>query len=133
MTNRRQFLQTGAALAACSFLASPGAGLKPGRFVYDRRFAPARNMAERMARQGVPLAATSGDLTDLWFNEFDLQWRKAPMVLAGMTTPRGLFVLETLAADHRMRVVSRIEHATQDRPAGDALVSWAIAPRAVRS
>jgi hypothetical protein len=133
VTNRRQFMQTGVALAAYSLIASPGADLKPARFVYDSRFAPARHMARRMAQQGVALAATSGDLTDLWFNEFDLQWRQAPMVLAGMTTVPGLFVLETLAADHRMRVVSRLEHAAHGIPASDALVAWVIAPRVVRS
>ena len=62
-----------------------------------------------------PLAETSGDLTDLWYNDFDLRWKQAPMALAGMTTRGGLFVLETLAADHRMLVVYRGTHeASQD-------------------
>lgn len=33
------------------------------------------------------------------------------MALAGITTKQGLFVLETLAADYRMRVVYRGEHS----------------------
>jgi hypothetical protein len=110
----------------------PAMNLRPERFVFDSRFAIARHMARRMALQGISPAETSGDLTDLWFNEFDLQWRGAPMVLAGLTTGRGLFVLETLAADHRMRVASRIEHAAPVELAGETLVSWIIAPRTAR-
>lgn len=56
------------------------------------------------------MARISGDLTDLWYNDLDLRWKQAPRPLGGVTTQRGLFVLATLAADHRMSVVYRGEH-----------------------
>jgi hypothetical protein len=80
------------------------------RFVFDERFPEAVATAAQASRQGVELAAISGDLTDLWYRHFDLQWKRAPMALAGMTDWHGLFVLETLAADRRMRVVYRGQH-----------------------
>jgi hypothetical protein len=81
----------------------------------------ARSMAAR-----VPLAETNGDMTDLWFNHLHAQWKRMPEALGGITTPQGLFVLETLAADHRMRVVHRRERGTASE---QPLVTWIIAPR----
>ncbi len=46
----------------------------------------------------------------LWYDEFDLAWRKAPMALAGVTLVEALFVLETFALDRNMHVVYRGEH-----------------------
>jgi hypothetical protein len=140
MTNRRQFMQCSVAVTmsvsmASAALAAAGsakrAALWPERFVFDNRFAPARQMAQRMARQGILLGECSGDLTDLWYNHLDLQWRKSPMILAGMTTREGLFVLETLAADHRMRVVQRDELSVPDSAFGKSLYYWTIAPRGI--
>ncbi len=135
MTNRRQLLQMGLAVSAASVLTAPlmpvagtarGAGLRLRHYVFDNRFAEAIAMARSMAG-GAPLAETNGDMTDLWFNHLYAQWKRAPEALGGTTTPQGLFVLETLAADHRMRVIHRREYATAD---GHPLVSWIIVPRA---
>jgi len=117
MTNRRQFIESSLAVSALSsalvgvpaWAASRGA-LKLERFVFDRRYAAAQAVAAEAARHGVPLSPVSGDLTDLWYRELDLRWKREPAPLAGATTRAGLFVLETLAADHRMRVVYRGEH-----------------------
>jgi hypothetical protein len=87
------------------------ASLRLERFVFDNRFAAAVELARHVADHGIPLAETSGDLSDLWYHELDLRWKQAPMALAGMTTRGGLFVLETLAADHRMGVVYRGTHS----------------------
>ena len=125
VASRRQFIQSGLALSAVSLTGIPAfapragetdvASLRIERFVVDTRFAAAVELARHAARHGIPLAETSGDLTDLWYHDFDLRWKRAPMVLAGMTTRGGLFVLETLAADHRMLVVYRGTHeASQD-------------------
>ena len=119
MANRRQFIQSGVALSALSssVLAALPAGssdaapLRLERFVFDNRFVEAVEVARYAASLRVPLAETSGDLTDLWGNELQPAWRQAPAAFAGITTRQGLFVLETLAADHRMRVVYRGEHA----------------------
>jgi hypothetical protein len=120
MTNRRRFIQSGLAVSATSWIAASafsapvGAAGTPAvrldRFVVDTRFAEAVETALHAAYQEIRLAETSGDLTDLWYDDLDLQWKKAPMALAGMTTQSALFVLETLAADRRMRVVYRGEH-----------------------
>ena len=119
MTTRRQFIGTGVALAAlpsasfaASFAAATSSALRLERFVFDSRFAAAATVAGHMADRGVPLSAVAGDLTNLWYHELDLAWKRAPQPLAGVTTRQGLFVLETLAADHRMRVVYRGEHRT---------------------
>ena len=120
MASRRQFIQSGLALSAVSLTGIPAFASRAGdtevpslrieRFVFDTRFAAAVELARHAARHGIPLAETSGDLTDLWYNDLDLRWKHAPMALAGITTRGGLFVLETLAADHRMLVVYRGTH-----------------------
>jgi hypothetical protein len=120
VTTRRQFIHTSLALAAlpaASAVATRASATTPAlpleRFVFDSRFAAATEVARHVADRGVPLSPTAGDLTDLWYRELDLQWKRAPQPLAGITTRRGLFVLETLAADHGMRVVYRGEHRTE--------------------
>lgn len=115
MTNRREFLQSGVAasilpMAMPAWAAGPGT-LRLERFVFDTRFSESVEVAGQAARLGVELAEISGDMTDLWYRHFDLQWKRAPMTLAGMSNWHGLFVLETLAADRRMRVLYRGEHA----------------------
>ena len=138
MTNRRQVLKWAAAASAAATgalsLRASAAGSRESSqpvelFVFDRRFADARAAAARRSANGVPTAGFAGDLTQLWYDHLDLNWRRAPMTLAGVTTAGGLFVLETLAADRGMRVLERIElpaTAATDEP----LYSWTIAPRA---
>jgi hypothetical protein len=122
VASRRQFIQSGLALSAVSLTTrisalslqaddTAVATLRLERFVFDNRFAAAVELAQHVEHHGVAVAETSGDLTDLWYHELDLRWKKAPMALAGVTTRGGLFVLETLAADHRMHVVYRGAHA----------------------
>ena len=123
MASRRQFIQSGLALSAVSLTGIPAFAPRAGephvpslrieRFVFDARFAAAVELARHAARHGMPLAETSGDLTDLWYHDFDPRWKQAPMALAGMTTRGGLFVLETLAADHRMLVVYQGAHQVE--------------------
>ena len=137
MLNRRQVLKwaaaaSAAATGALSFKASVAASRESSRpielFVFDRRFADARAAAERRAANGVATAGFDGDLTHLWYDRLDLQWRRSPMTLAGVTTASGLFVLETLAVDRGMRVVERTELSAQT-PGGESLYAWTIAPR----
>ena len=120
MPNRRRFLQSGLALPAFGPLAGlslsgPASAqgrptLTLDRFVFDNRFPEAVELARFVAREGVPLAETDGDMTELWCGHLAPQWRRRPLPLAGMTTSNGLFVLSTLAADHRMRVIYRGVH-----------------------
>jgi len=130
VTTRRQFIETSVVLAAwpsAAFVATRAVASTPTlsleRFVFDSRFAAAAEVAKHVADRGVPLSAIAGDVTDLWYHELDLRWKRAPQPLAGITTRPGLFVLETLAADHRMRVVYRGLH----RAAVDGRVSHVLA------
>lgn len=156
MANRRQFIQSGLALSAIAlpgllpvFPGVPAGGrdrsrsaLRIERFVFDNRFPEAVEAARHAASQGIRVAETSGDMTDLWYDDLDRRWKEAPMRLAGMTTWHGLFVLETLAADRRMRVVYRSEQKVPRNvlrdggvahvlawPRRETLYSWIIAPR----
>ena len=137
MLNRRQVLKWAAAASAAATggLAFEASAAKPREssrpielFVFDRRFADAREAAERRAANGVEAAGFDGDLTNLWYDRLDLRWRESPMTLAGVTTASGLFVLETLALDHGMRVIERTELSAQT-PGGESLYAWTIAPR----
>jgi hypothetical protein len=118
MTSRRDVLKAGAALPAVSLAGAPfaralGAAvqwLSLERFVFDVRFAESGAIAQHVERLGVPLAPIADDLMTLWYDELDLEWRKAPMALAGVTLADALFVLETFALDRGMHVVYRGEH-----------------------
>ncbi|MBN1238694.1 MAG: hypothetical protein JXB36_09335 [Gammaproteobacteria bacterium] len=121
MASRRQFIQSGLALSAASLpavsalaaQAAPGGAsqtLRLERFVVDVRLPQAVELARHAAIRGIPVAETSGDLTEIWRGDFAPRWKQAPMALAGATTRGELFVLETLANDHGMRVVYRGRH-----------------------
>lgn len=142
MANRREFIKSGLVMSGASLL--PAAPLPlaaaelliPGLecFVFDQRFAAATALAQHAAQQGITLAEIAGDLMPLWYDHLDLRWQQEPMTLAGLTTEKALFVLETLAADRRMAVVYRSAHAAEPAAAhtgisDTALVAWIIAPR----
>ena len=143
MTNRRQFIQSGLAISALSIteLASMrtavagGQGSKPvlENFVYDKRFAEAIAAARVVGGQGIVLREIEGDLTELWSEHYSAAWRRQPMTLAGVTASDALFVLETLAGDHGMRVVQKTVHLSKPRNSAKAeqLYSWIIAPKAL--
>ncbi|MDT8398864.1 MAG: hypothetical protein RQ899_09650 [Pseudomonadales bacterium] len=143
MTNRRQFIKSGLAFSALSITeltalktavaASGTPELRLEDFVYDTRFPSAVELARQVENQGVALAAMSGDLTDLWYHRYSRHWKQAPMTLAGVTASDGLFVLETLAADHRMQVIHRSVLAVpsnyKNHSPNETLYTWIIAPR----
>ena len=138
MTTRRQFVQTTGLVMTAAPLAS--VTLRPvfadarhfalERFVFDSRFAAAGSFAADAADAGVPVASFAGDLTDLWYHDLDLAWRRRPETLGGATTEQGLFVLETLAMDRRMRVAHREAGPIEN---GERLWHWVIAPRTARA
>ncbi len=142
MTNRRQFLASSAVLSGAALLPALKAQadweeyVVPGMemFLYDQRFEASVVLAKVAQQNGIPIADTSGDLMDIWYDKLDLRWKEAPMTLAGATSAKTLFVLETLAADHGMVVVQRSAPTeltdTQYAAIGDTtLVQWIIAPR----
>ena len=117
MTNRREFLQTAAALSAAAPLAgraafAPGTGRQVAldAVVVDSRHAASREFGLRAARLGAALRAIEGDITDLWQKELLGRWQASPGAIAGLTERPALFLLERLAWDHGMRVVFEAEH-----------------------
>jgi hypothetical protein len=122
--DRRLLLQSGIALSTVAVAGAsltgetapatqgrPSAELRLARFVVDRRLPVAVAAAAAARADGTPVDEVDGDMSRLWYDGLDLAWRRAPMTLAGVTAPEGLFVLETLAADRGMRVVYRGQHA----------------------
>ena len=121
MIDRRKVLQSGVVVSAAAvspsvLLASasaeqPGRSpLRPARFVVDTRFRESIVTGQAAQAAGLNVVEVDGDLSRLWYDDLDLAWRQAPMVLAGVTGPDGLFVLETLANDRGMRLVFRGDH-----------------------
>jgi hypothetical protein len=128
MTDRRSVLKAGlagsvlplGALAATARAAEP---LQLHRAVYDSRFAAGRAFAAEARAKGWTAVAIEGDVTDLWCRHLDPRWRQGPAPVAGVTAANSLFVLERLAWDAGMRVVSRapLPH--------EPVVAWLIAPQ----
>jgi hypothetical protein len=114
MTNRREILQ--AALAAAAVLpgfkalaAAPGS-MPLYKVLYDPRTPAGLAFAAGAKRSGAPLHATRGDVTDVWFNELQPQWRRHRTATAGLTDFHSLFVLDMMARDEGMRAVYIATH-----------------------
>jgi hypothetical protein len=136
MNNRREFLQAGIAVSMLP-IAAAGSNLAPSRpddrasfykVIFDQRFPASVAFGDEWKARGAAVHAIRGDITDLWFHDLDLQWKKRPVPIAGLTAHGPLFCLERLAWDHGMRVVSRVEQPSRDGD-GEPLISWVIAPR----
>lgn len=115
MTNRRQFLQTAAALSAAPLagraaFADEREAAALGAVIFDARHGDARRFGTRAGSLGAPLRAIEGDITPLWQHELLARWKAAPAAIAGLTERPALFLLERLAWDHGMRVVFEAEH-----------------------
>ena len=146
MANRRQFIHMSLALSAASIaplsfmeqafmeevLAAPaGQPRLLDAFVADARYAQSLVMASNFHQHGVKVHDFDGDVTPLWVGQLARQWRNGPCVMAGITGKDALFVLETLAWDHGMRVTHRetLDVAGRQTDGGNVpLVSWIIAP-----
>jgi hypothetical protein len=127
MTSRRQVLGAGLALTVMPALgdcttrrASPEPLSRPvGHLLVDARFSDAVAMAAHAATAPDAVTTIGRDALGLW-HELLLPAVQDGIIIgfAGVTTPHGLFLMQTLAADHRMRVVYRAEH----RPAEQGVV-----------
>jgi hypothetical protein len=132
--NRRDFVLTGITAAGTATVARPLARPTPPlgataasdqrplfAVIFDQRFAAARAFASAMAWRGHKVFGYEGDITAVWLREIEPRWTRRAGALAGVSTPRALFCLEQLAAQHWLRVVTR---NTQQ---GGSLISWVIA------
>ena len=126
-SDRRQVVKAGLAgsLLPLDAFASSARGaprLEVYRAVYDSRFASGRAFAAQALARGWTTVAIEGDVTQLWYHDLALRWREGPAPIAGVTAANSLFVLEHLARDAGMRVVSRSELR------GEPAIAWLIAP-----
>ncbi|HEY8519272.1 MAG TPA: hypothetical protein VIN61_04270 [Gammaproteobacteria bacterium] len=115
LSNRREFLQTAAALSAASLAGGGALAAQRERaawqaVVYDARHAYARDFGARAGFWGAPLRAIEGDVTDLWQHELLRVWKTTPGAIAGLTERPALFLLERLGWEHGLRVVFEAEH-----------------------
>jgi len=150
MTNRRQFIKcglsfstlplTGLASLNMAVAAPDGHSFKLESFVADLRYEESVTTASSLKSQGVPVAEITGDMTDLWIQQYSRQWKQKPMSLAGVTGKDALFVLETLAPDYGMRVIYKTEIPREENLSAApsvvgaesiALFSWIIVPKKI--
>jgi len=92
----------------------------PAVLIVDERFDAARRLAS-LAAPGVPRVALPRDVFDLWHGRLEEVCRSGDRAIAGVTTERGFFLLQTLAAEYRLRVLSSSAHT-------GSLVSWVLGP-----
>jgi hypothetical protein len=130
MTNRREILQ--AALAAAAVLpslkavAGASATMALYKVLYDPRTRAGLTFAAAAKRMGVPLHATRGDVTGVWFDELQPEWNRRRTAVAGLTDFHSLFVLDMMARDARMRAVYIATHRSCD---GDRFEHHLFGPR----
>ena len=109
--SRRHFVGTGAAALALAAVRPSRAlsrdALTPYRVIYDERFEAGRMFAREAATLGWVTRAIRGDVTNVWYQELDVRWKRGPAPIAGVTTAQSLFVLERLSWDVGMRVTAR--------------------------
>ncbi len=88
--------------------------------VYNDWYAPAHAFATDLARQGARSLPLQGDAGKLWYDTLRGLVAGGSRRIAGMTTHTDLFILETLARDHGLKV----RHRNSD--GGARLVSWVL-------
>jgi len=127
MGNRREFMLGGLAGAATVAVAGPPAArawtaeryslprritatAPLYRLIVDERFPVTHGLLAAAHDHGVASTVIAGDVTDVWFNDLDLRWRRTPAPIAGLTTVGALFCLERLAWDAGMRLHFRADH-----------------------
>jgi hypothetical protein len=122
VTDRRTFLRGGlvASLVGgvlrpsgyAAFAAGPPR-LSLHKVLVDGELAESVSYGEAAESGGFPLHVFArGDISDVWYDELDLLWRRRRAPIAGLTRHGPLFVLERFAWDRGMRVVFRGEHSS---------------------
>lgn len=122
MTNRREFLQTAAALSAAPLarraaFAGAHQASSLAAVIVDSRYAAARAFGDSAEQMGAALRTIEGDITDLWQHELLARWNAEPIAVAGLTERPALFLLERLAWTHGLRVVFEAEHESDGQGA----------------
>jgi hypothetical protein len=145
MTTRRELLGVAVALGvlppltfarATASVAQPLA-FKADRVLVDERFDEARVMAQQWRQAGMTIMTLPRDVLALWYDHLRPGLSDGSIrSLAGITDEAGLFLLRTLAADHRLHPLDQSLRglAPSDAAVSQPLVSWVLAvPGAGRS
>jgi len=121
---RRQVIGAGAAAVALPAVGWPlqmeSGSPAPYRAIYDERFVAGLRFGSDASSRGWVTRAIRGDVTNVWFHELAVRWKRGPAAIAGLTTEQSLFVLERLSWDVGMRVTERIADSAKQ------LVQWRI-------
>jgi hypothetical protein len=120
MSDRRTFLRGGviASLVGGAFEPSAYAVFFGGepklslhKVLVDSGLMESVAFGEIAASNGSPVHVfAKRDISDFWYDELDLVWRRRRVPVAGLTRHGPLFVLERFAWERGMRVVFRGEH-----------------------
>ena len=119
MPNRREFLQIGLVSSTLPILAGEQSEassyssvnrLKMHAVIVETTSPLALAFRAAAVERGLEAHGIQDDITDLWYNILDRQWKSAPAALAGITLSTSLFCLETFARDYGMRVWFRALH-----------------------
>ncbi len=121
MSNRREFLQMSLAASALPAIVAarpesvaPSSdkevGVGRSHVIVETMSPMALAFGEEAVRLGLEPHRIKDDITDLWCHTLDLQWKRGPATLAGITLSTSLFCLETLARDYGMRVWFKARH-----------------------
>ena len=120
MTTRRQVMGAGLVLSVLPGLveprtwhAWPGPGVVPvERWLVDKRYPDAIAMSAHAMRDGETVTAIERDVLGPWHDQLLPGIRDGELAaFGGVTDPTTLFLLQTLAADQRMHVAYRADHA----------------------
>jgi hypothetical protein len=115
--DRREFMGVAAAaLAAGPAMASSARA--EGIVLFDARYAPSRELADALARDGLTPLATNQDVVRLWYEE--QTFRRAPRI-AGTTLHSDFEIVRGLLKEQR----SRLRLTSLARTG--SLVSWRFA------
>jgi hypothetical protein len=145
MTTRREVLGAAVALGVLPPLSFARAAasvalpmtFKADRVLVDERFDEARIMAQQLRQSGMTVMTLPRDVLALWYDHLRPGLLDGSIKsVAGITDEAGVFLLRTLAADHRLRPLDRALHGLAPREAAlsQPLVSWVLAvPGAGRS
>jgi hypothetical protein len=127
-TSRRRFLKTCAAVSVTPLVAEYAraahrndAGI--GAVVVEASSEQAMRFGTRLGGYGASVHEIDADVTSLWYEHLDRQWRTRPVAISGMTLRPALFCLEQLALTHGLRVVHHGRHMEM----GAARTSHALA------
>jgi hypothetical protein len=137
MITRRQLMGSamalpGIALSQRMAIAAPSPGAPKARVhkvLIDERFALSRPIAQTLFTPAAIYLPLPRDLLGFWHQHLAPVRTGTTSAVSGVTTERGFFLLQTLAADHRLRMQRVWSQTAGDTSHLDtSLVAWVMGP-----